>query len=213
MTEHSAATTTDAPDQTASSTPDDAASTEANGAHGAATKPSGDSNTDAPGGSGSTAEPTVVVVTQDGMGVVAEPPADGEPSPVAQVTDPSKAMRLGSMVKQLLEEVRDSEPDDAGRQRLADIHRRSIDELRGALSADLAAELDRIVLPLEGGVPTTSEVRIVHAQLVGWLEGVFHGIQTALVAQQVATKHKQPHGGPASITPPPSDHSPTGQYL
>ena len=97
-------------------------------------------------------------------------------------------MRIGSMVKQLLEEVRSAPLDDRGRARLADIHDRSIAELKDGLAPELVDELERIALPFKDDQPSDAELRIAQAQLVGWLEGLFHGIQTALVAQQMAAQ-------------------------
>jgi hypothetical protein len=98
-------------------------------------------------------------------------------------------MRIGTMIKQLLEEVRAAPLDEAGRQRLMAIHQSSIKELEEGLSDDLRDELDRLTLPFdEGHVPSEAELRIAQAQLVGWLEGLFHGIQTALFAQQMAAR-------------------------
>jgi hypothetical protein len=107
---------------------------------------------------------------------------------VESVEQPAKVMRIGSMVKQLLDEVRSAPLDEAGRTRLREIHEQSIRELAGALSPDLAAELDRMALPFDEGVPSEAELRIAQAQLVGWLEGLFHGIQATLMAQQMAAR-------------------------
>ena len=123
----------------------------------------------------------------------------------ADVSSPAKVMRIGTMVKQLLEEVRGTELDEKGRERLAEIHRRSIDELEEGLSKDLIEELERIDLPFDSsdGPPTTSELRIAQAQLVGWLEGLFHGIQTAIMAQQAMSQQLAGRGQlPAGMTPP-----------
>jgi hypothetical protein len=98
-------------------------------------------------------------------------------------------MRIGSMIKQLLEEVRGSSLDEASRVRLKEIHRRSIKELEEGLAPELIEELERLSLPFaDDEVPSESELRIAQAQLVGWLEGLFHGIQTALFAQQMAAR-------------------------
>ena len=103
------------------------------------------------------------------------------------VNQPAKVMRIGNMIRQLLEEVRSAPLDEAGRARLKEIHAASVRELESGLSPELVDELDRITLPFsESEVPSESELRIAQAQLVGWLEGLFHGIQTALVAQQMA---------------------------
>jgi hypothetical protein len=103
------------------------------------------------------------------------------------VNQPAKVMRIGNMIRQLLEEVRSAPLDEAGRVRLKEIHAASVKELESGLSPELVAELERITLPFsDSEVPSESELRIAQAQLVGWLEGLFHGIQTALVAQQMA---------------------------
>ena len=103
----------------------------------------------------------------------------------------AKVMRIGAMVHQLLEEVRQVSLDEAGRIRFAEIHRRSISELKqGGLTPGLIEELERIMLPLNDMAPSKAELRIAQAQLVGWLEGVFHGIQTAIFAQQMAAQQQ-----------------------
>ncbi|MDT4893499.1 MAG: hypothetical protein QOE97_2534 [Pseudonocardiales bacterium] len=104
------------------------------------------------------------------------------------VEQPAKVMRIGTMIKQLLEEVRAAPLDEAGRQRLREIHESSIHELEAGLSQELRDELERLTLPFGDGVPSEAELRIAQAQLVGWLEGLFHGIQTALFAQQMAAR-------------------------
>ena len=105
------------------------------------------------------------------------------------VAQPAKVMRIGTMVKQLLDEVRSAPLDDAARARLAEVHERSLHELEEGLSPELIEELHRITLPFsQDETPSDAELRIAQAQLVGWLEGLFHGIQTALVAQQMATQ-------------------------
>ncbi|MDN5790483.1 MAG: bacterial proteasome activator family protein [Micrococcales bacterium] len=193
----------------------------------------------------------IVVVTPDGMGVAhpedtadsgdsnapnAPGSSDGDASerertnPADLVEEPAKVMRIGSMIKQLLEEVRNAPLDEPGRRRLADIHHRSIEELKDGLAPELVQELDRIAQPFRDESPSDPELRIAQAQLVGWLEGLFHGIQTALVAQQMAAQQQlqqmralppgtgpgasygqppglRPHGGPGGET------GPTGQYL
>jgi Protein of unknown function (DUF2587) len=106
------------------------------------------------------------------------------------VEQPAKVMRIGTMVKQLLEEVRAAPLDEAGRQRLREIHEASIKELDQGLAPELRAELGRLTLPFGDGVPSEAELRIAQAQLVGWLEGLFHGIQTALIAQQMAARQQ-----------------------
>ncbi|MCL2781199.1 MAG: bacterial proteasome activator family protein [Actinomycetia bacterium] len=119
-----------------------------------------------------------------------EPAADrGDSMEVtSMVEQPAKVMRIGTMIKQLLEEVRAAPLDEAGRQRLREIHETSIRELEDGLAPELSAELDRFTLPFGDDVPSEAELRIAQAQLVGWLEGLFHGIQTALIAQQMAAR-------------------------
>ncbi|ORW66079.1 hypothetical protein AWC22_02160 [Mycobacterium riyadhense] len=105
------------------------------------------------------------------------------------VEQPAKVMRIGTMIKQLLEEVRAAPLDEASRNRLRDIHATSIRELEDGLAPELREELDRLTLPFsEEAAPSDAELRIAQAQLVGWLEGLFHGIQTALFAQQMAAR-------------------------
>lgn len=118
-------------------------------------------------------------------------PEATEPVAVETVTEPAKVMRIGSMVKQLLEEVRSAPLDEASRERLAAIHHRSIEEVGAALSPDLQEELANLALPFRnGGPPSDSELRVAQAQLVGWLEGLFHGIQATLFAQQLAARQQ-----------------------
>ena len=118
-------------------------------------------------------------------------PDDGEETPHGAVTEPAKVMRIGSMVKQLLEEVRSAPLDEASRERLAEVYERSVTELSDALSPDLQDELRMLALPFDAdGIPTDAELRIAQAQLVGWLEGLFHGIQATLFAQQLAARQQ-----------------------
>ena len=137
--------------------------------------------------------PHVLVVGPDGMplGDVGRG-EDGEPReiPVTEMVEqPAKVMRIGSMIKQLLEEVRAAPLDEASRVRLKEIHHSSVKELEEGLAPELVAELDRLSLPFtDDTVPSEAELRIAQAQLVGWLEGLFHGIQTALFAQQMAAR-------------------------
>ncbi|PBC78659.1 uncharacterized protein DUF2587 [Streptomyces sp. TLI_235] len=141
--------------------------------------------------------PKVLIVGPDGMPVGAVPGLgrggdQGEPRelPVTEMVEqPAKVMRIGSMIKQLLEEVRAAPLDEASRARLKDIHASSIKELELGLAPELVEELERLSLPFtEDTIPTEAELRIAQAQLVGWLEGLFHGIQTALFAQQMAAR-------------------------
>ncbi|PJI86736.1 proteasome activator [Luteimicrobium subarcticum] len=153
-------------------------------------------------------------------------PDDGtereEPGPA--VEEPAKVMRIGAMVKRLLDEVREAPLDEEARARLASIHERSLHELEDGLSPDLVEELRRITLPFaDDRTPTEPELRIAQAQLVGWLEGLYHGLQTALVAQQLAAQQQltQMRHLPPGLLPPQADgpHEPgdgrpsPGQYL
>jgi hypothetical protein len=160
---------------------------------------SGPAGTDGPSGSTNGQEdtdagaPRVVVVGPDGMAVEVAPGQESDDGDDRSITDlvdqPAKVMRIGSMIKQLLEEVRGSSLDEASRARLKEIHRRSIKELEEGLAPELIDELERISLPFaDDTVPSESELRIAQAQLVGWLEGLFHGIQTALFAQQMQAR-------------------------
>lgn len=111
-----------------------------------------------------------------------------EDQPKTTITQPTKLIRIASMTRATLDEVRQAPLDEAGRKRLLGIYRRSIDELKDVLSEDLRAELDEVFLPLTTEVPSESELRIAQAQLVGWLEGLFHGIQASLWTQQMAAQ-------------------------
>lgn len=120
---------------------------------------------------------------------VAESEAAEEEGPQTEtVEQPAKVMRIGSMIKQLLDEVRQAPLDEASRARLKEIYETSVRELANVLSPDLREELDRLAPPFEDQSPTDAELRVAHAQLVGWLEGLFHGIQATLFAQQMAAR-------------------------
>ena len=176
---------------------------------------------------------TVVVVGPDGqpvgtMAVAGEAGgAEAREDPSKLIEQPAKVMRIGSMIKQLLDEVKSAPLDEAGRQLLKEIHHRSIVELEDGLAPELQDELERLTLPFsDAGVPSEAELRITQAQLVGWLEGLFHGIQAALVAQQMAARLQldQMRGGRPALPPgqvptvpgmpgrQPDDRHP-GQYL
>jgi hypothetical protein len=149
--------------------------------------------------------------------------ADDEDSDERSLTDlveqPAKVMRIGTMIKQLLEEVRAAPLDEASRKRLRDIHAISIRELEEGLAPELRDELDRLTLPFnEDSEPSDAELRVAQAQLVGWLEGLFHGIQTALFAQQMAARAQLEQMRQGALPPGigRSGHGPgsgTGQYL
>jgi hypothetical protein len=153
-------------------------------------------------------EPTVVIVGPDGQPVARVPAsalagagghdgsddsddaAEGGGTHLTELVEqPAKVMRIGSMIRQLLEEVKAAPLDEASRNRLKEIHQASIKELESGLAPELVEELERLSLPFtEEGVPSEGELRIAQAQLVGWLEGLFHGIQTAIYAQQMAAR-------------------------
>lgn len=156
-------------------------------------------------------EPEVELVD----GAAPAPQSEGEEASAEAVHHPAKAMRIGSMVRQLLDEVRQAPLDEASRSRLAEIYESSVTELNEVLSPELREELARISLPFaDDKVPSESELRVAHAQLVGWLEGLFHGIQATLFAQQMEMRaqleemrrRSLPSGAPGSESQP-------GQYL
>jgi hypothetical protein len=157
----------------------------------------------------------------DSIEVIPSPDDEEQPSITDLVQQPAKVMRIGTMIKQLLEEVRAAPLDDASRNRLREIHATSVRELDDGLAPELREELARLALPFsEDTVPTDAELRIAQAQLVGWLEGLFHGIQTALFAQQMAARaqleHMRQGALPPGMTPPGGPSSTghgTGQYL
>ena len=157
--------------------------------------------------------------TEVDAGQLAESGDEEGTSLADMVEQPAKVMRIGTMIKQLLEEVRAAPLDDASRARLKEIHQSSIKELSSGLAPELREELERLSLPFsEDSVPSDAELRIAQAQLVGWLEGLFHGIQTALFAQQMAARAQLEEmrrralppgvGGPEQQGPGPS-----GPYL
>src|SRR5271154_6111342 len=141
----------------------------------------------------------------------AEAGGSEEPRPAREaVNEPAKVLRIGSMVKTLLDEVRQAPLDEKGRTRLREIYEQSIHDLSEGLSPDLVAELDRMALPFDDDAPSESELRIAQAQLVGWLEGLFHGIQATLMSQQMAARaqleelrqRQLPGGGDGTVAPP-----------
>lgn len=166
-----------------------------------------------------TNEPETTEVV-DGVGSSVSEPQDKQQE---AIIEPAKVMRIGSMVKQLLEEVRAADLDAASRERLAEVYERSIVEVSEALSPDLQEELRSLSLPFDHeGIPSEAELRVAKAQLVGWLEGLFHGIQASLMAQQFAAQQQlqqmkelpgqtpqAQQGGPGAPGVPPQ----TGTYL
>ncbi|MGH3354550.1 MAG: bacterial proteasome activator family protein [Nocardioidaceae bacterium] len=162
-------------------------------------------------------DPQVMIIGPDGMAVEGargsrQDDDNGERSVTDLVEQPAKVMRIGSMIRQLLEEVKSAPLDEASRQRLRNIHHSSIEELEKGLAPELIEELERLSLPLTGDAPSESELRIAQAQLVGWLEGLFHGIQTAIYAQQMASRaqlEQMRRALPPGVTPP--GHEQQGQ--
>lgn len=178
---------------------------------------------------GETDDGRVYVVGPEEMAVTE--PEEGEddterstPSVTDQVEQPAKVMRLATMIQRLLDEERAAPLDEASRRRLAELHARSVIELKDGLSPELAGELERLARPFTPEqAPSDDELRIAQAQLVGWLEGLFQGIQTALVAQQMAARAQMERGqrqlppqpGPLPGHPMqgPPQHGQGGMYL
>jgi Protein of unknown function (DUF2587) len=166
-------------------------------------------------------QPQVVVVGPDGISSEdAEVSGDHERPVTEMIEQPAKVMRIGSMIRQLLEEVRAAPLDEKSRARLREIHQSSIKELEDGLAPELVKELDRLSLPFtEGDVPSEAELRVAQAQLVGWLEGLFHGIQTTLFAQQMAARaqlEQMRRALPPGVMPPGEEPPPprvSGPYL
>ena len=167
-------------------------------------------------------QPHIVVVNSDGNEGTVPEHGQAAQDLTNLVEEPAKVMRIGSMIRQLLEEVKAAPLDDAGRRRLAQILHTSLTELKDGLAPELDEELDRLIQPFEEATPTESELRIAQAQLVGWLEGLFHGIQTAIYAQQMAARAQleqmralPPGMGQQAADPDSDDHTPGqgGMYL
>ena len=159
-----------------------------------------------------------VAQTDSGLVVVTQP--DGEQADGAvqdSVAEPAKVMRIGAMVRQLLEEVRQAPLDEAGRARLREIYELSVKELAEGLSPELRDELAQFAMPFEADAPSEAELRIAQAQLVGWLEGLFHGIQATLFAQQMAARAQleelQRRGLPPGAMPQQQQPDRPGTYL
>jgi hypothetical protein len=175
---------------------------------------------------GQSGRPQVVVVGPDGLAIGGGQDSEsidviegGERPVTDMVEQPAKVMRIGSMIRQLLEEVRAAPLDEKSRARLKAIHQSSIKELEDGLAPELIEELERLSLPFaEDSLPSEAELRVAQAQLVGWLEGLFHGIQTTLFAQQMAARAQleqmrralPPGLMPADQEPP---HRASGPYL
>ncbi|MGV9709661.1 bacterial proteasome activator family protein [Gordonia sp. NPDC003424] len=179
---------------------------------------SGDPRSIVPGGTPDDHDPVVIMANAAAESNTAS--GSGDDKNVADMVEqPAKVMRIGTMIKQLLEEVRAAPLDDASRTRLREIHESSIRELEDGLAPELREELERLALPFtDDSTPSDAELRIAQAQLVGWLEGLFHGIQTALFAQQMAARAQleQMRQGalPPGVMGTNAPHGPsTGQYL
>lgn len=147
---------------------------------------------------------------------------DDEREGASAISEPGKLMRIALMLREMQEEVRRADPDQAGRERLRQIHDRSLAEMKSVLSGDLQQELEELTLPFADGTPTESEIRIAQAQLIGWLEGLFQGIQAALFSQQLQARQQleqmRQRGLPPGTRPAPGQREErqphgTGQYL
>lgn len=136
---------------------------------------------------------------------VVEPTQEADEQAESFVTHPTKLIRIASMTRAMLDEVRQSPIDDAGRRRLLDIHQRTLTELEGVLSEDLREEFNDIFVPINSETPSESELRIAQAQLIGWLEGLFHGIQASLFSQQMATRAQLQQMQQRQPLPPPEE--------
>ncbi|MDX6742067.1 bacterial proteasome activator family protein [Actinocorallia sp. A-T 12471] len=153
-------------------------------------------------------EPQVLIVGPGKIGDAHgdEVGGDEDQRPLTEMVEqPAKVMRIGGMIRQLLEEVKAAPLDEASRVRLREIHTSSIKELEDGLAPELVEELERLSLPFASEVPSEAELRIAQAQLVGWLEGLFHGIQTTLFAQQMAARaqlEQMRRALPAGMVPP-----------
>jgi hypothetical protein len=168
--------------------------------------------------------PQVLVLGPDGITTTSgeqDETASHERPVTEMVEQPAKVMRIGNMIRQLLEEVRAAPLDEKSRARLKEIHESSIKELEDGLAPELVDELERLSLPFaEDGIPSEAELRIAQAQLVGWLEGLFHGIQTTLFAQQMAARaqlEQMRRALPPGMMPPeqepPQQRPGSGPYL
>ncbi len=170
-----------------------------------------------------TASPSVYPLTPEVVDAVApdstQDVAEHSPDTSESVSQPTKLIRIATMVRSMLEEVRRAPLDDAGRRMLAQVHAKSLRELEDILSPDLKAELAEVALPFASDAPSESELRIAQAQLVGWLEGLFHGIQATLftqqsmAAQQFEQMRRQRALEPGQPTSESTVHTPMGVYL
>jgi hypothetical protein len=162
--------------------------------------------------------PQSVAQTDSGLVVVTQPDQEQAEAEIREsVSEPAKVMRIGAMVRQLLEEVRQAPLDEAGRARLREIYELSVKELAEGLSPELRDELAQFAMPFDAVAPSEAELRVAQAQLVGWLEGLFHGIQATLFAQQMAARAQleelQRRGLPPGALPGQQQHDRPGTYL
>ena len=157
-----------------------------------------------PGQQGAEQAPVIVA---PGSGV-----AEEEAAPSDAILHPAKVMRIASMARQLMDELRQAPLDEASRTRMADVYELTVKELWEVLSPDLKEELTRLMKPFEEEAPSEAELRVAHAQLVGWLEGLFHGIQAMLFAQQVESRQRLEEVRRQSLPAPPQPGS-EGSYL
>ena len=143
------------------------------------------------------------------------PPAEDE-SAAPTVSQPTKLIRIASMTRAMLDEVRKAPLDEGGRARLAEVHAKSLDELREVLSPELLDEFNEVMVPLEDNNVSEAELRVAQAQLIGWLEGLFHGIQASLWSQQMVAQAQLAEMQQRSMLPPGADEekpNSSGQYL
>jgi len=157
--------------------------------------------------------------TSDARATVTPEVVEGQPDiengrQMPSVTEPSKLIRIASMTRAMLDEVREAPLDEAGRERLLSIYDRSLEELKDVLSEDLRDELDAVFVPMSDSSPSEAELRIAQAQLVGWLEGLFHGIQASLISQQMAAAAQLDRmRQPAALETKPDAEPGRGLYL
>jgi hypothetical protein len=160
--------------------------------------------------------PRIVVVGPDGVATETDVQESRERPVTEMIEQPAKVMRVGNMIRQLLEEVRAAPLDEKSRARLKEIHASSIKELEDGLAPELIDELERLSLPFGDEVPSEPELRIAQAQLVGWLEGLFHGIQTTLFAQQMAARaqlEQMRRALPPGMMPPQGAEAEDAQHM
>jgi hypothetical protein len=144
---------------------------------------------------------------------VVKPDAVEEEAEGGSVRSPTKLIRIASMTRAMLDEIRHAPMDDQGRARIVQVHEKSLDELREVLSPQLLEEFNEVFVPLDGESPTEAELRIAQAQLIGWLEGLFHGIQASLFTQQMAAQAQLAEMAKRAQLGPPTGEDRSGLYL